>query len=1493
MSSWQVGNGEASWRHLRAPRAEVVRARGGVGDVSLHHAFLWDIDDAYTWTDQECDMVAGNATFDDERAALLQLGAAIWPATPGTAEALPHTGFAQSTRDELPRGHRPLSSASAATASGGHPGDAVLRSHADADKRLFAAGEVGIARLLGGTDADGYDWGTPGISHCCWRGVMCAPAAANTSSTAAPVVIDIRVHGPSSIAHGAPETISSGTGPAFHGAISDAVSRLRNLEFVKLQGLALTGTVEDVIATLLSVPGAEERVRGIDLHGNQLDGSIGEGSSVWKLARLTFLILGDNDLEGTLPAGAVSDMRELAYFDVSSNPRIRGPIPESVFSPVIEELYLDHTEFDALPADSVIARATSLLSMDVSFSNSRMGEGGIPPVLFRLPRIAFLYLASSGFTGSIPDMTQTTSLRWFLAGGNALIGSFPPGFFSLSKLQHFRVEDNRLRDRLDRRIANLKALEAFDMCNNLMVGFAIPHLACECRNLTFWIVTGGLHLTGSIPPCIGNLTKLRLLHLAETSVVGTLPGAALSGLPNLSQLHLYGAGLQGTIPPELFGPNSSNLRSLLMSSNLLTGSIPETLNGVNLPKLEWLSLANNNLVSTVPAGFASLSSLRIAYLSTNQLSGTLPGLSELRSLETLDLRDNQLTCEKRDDGSSYCAALEEIPPRLQTLELDRNDLRGSVPSKLLRLDNATRIKINFNHWSCDFNEAWQQAGPDTLPSVAAGDLLVLEGSMLGCPVAPIVDERDPAAKTYLCGYRPIFVAGSAVVLAMVAYAFVTWRQAVWLATQDLQGVPPHRSAFWICRRLPSLADDAASRAAQEGRIPARVRSEVLNYLRFARFTRACVAAVAAASVLFGIVVFDEVDSAYDCRYQLSFTLAFASGGPDWWDNGTSAGSLLLVAALPAIGLLAAFYWTDRSWRMRMAYFSGSRFSSGVRNFASSQGAPPTWLKHSTSRTLDIAGLMDPSAPDADETVYEDDASAAGDGGGDDTRKGSGSSTAASSTIESQSSFRNPLFVSKGSHDSGSLAEQFRARGGTQGSVQVENQRHYELQRRKAEQAAMLGAFCRRTSTFVAAIVLTVLIMIPNAAFVVLNGTEGVPGDVKVGAGLVLGVLKAAINVKLLPAASRSILRLMGVLVDSGTQSGSASSHGPRGLLARLNARARDDYADTKERHGFTQLLALTVSLQLLNTIVVPVLSVLLLEHRCLLNWLSPRAPSHITILEKVCIADDVFRNTCYSYVQLNVTSVIEHPFQWDDSCASSVIQVYAPVFCISMASQGLVASAYKISLRSGIWVGRALLAVRRALDVCTRCNCRSASNRRRGGSALARVWYPPPWPTLLIDAYGSDCNYVAMGLVLGVLAPQLGVAAAVCLWASADANERMVAAALLVRRSETCVSKMGWLPQGFVGPSKYPPLAIFAISAAFHAFFFGTGMLGSDAGATISTVLCIEAVALFVVAVTADRVRKSRMPRDDHSEGSRERGTTASFATEGSYEDRHRPLLAT
>ena len=143
---------------------------------------------------------------------------------------------------------------------------------------------------------------------------------------------------------------------------------------------------------------------------------------------------------------------------------------------------------------------------------------------------------------------------------------------------------------------------------------------------------------GTVPPDIGKLTMLEVLHLSGHNLTGIPQG--LAQLPMLRELHLRYNHLTGSTPLDV--SKLTMLEELSVSGYYLSGMIPPEWG--NLTNLKKLSISGTSLSGTIPPDLGRLTMLRQLDLSNNRLTGPIPAeLSSLIYLNKLDLSGNDLS----------------------------------------------------------------------------------------------------------------------------------------------------------------------------------------------------------------------------------------------------------------------------------------------------------------------------------------------------------------------------------------------------------------------------------------------------------------------------------------------------------------------------------------------------------------------------------------------------------------------------------------------------------------------------------------------------------------------------------------------------------------------------------------------------------------------------------------------------------------------------------
>ena len=146
---------------------------------------------------------------------------------------------------------------------------------------------------------------------------------------------------------------------------------------------------------------------------------------------------------------------------------------------------------------------------------------------------------------------------------------------------------------------------ARDFIGNGLTGSLPPELGTLSR-LRWLEIGGNTGLTSPIPAQLGDLTNLESLILQANRLVGSIP-AELGRLTSLRDLALgTNVALSGQVPPEL--GNLVDLRALDLRYTMLSGPLPEGL--TRLSAMDWLPLEGSGLcVPDTPVARAWLATI--------------------------------------------------------------------------------------------------------------------------------------------------------------------------------------------------------------------------------------------------------------------------------------------------------------------------------------------------------------------------------------------------------------------------------------------------------------------------------------------------------------------------------------------------------------------------------------------------------------------------------------------------------------------------------------------------------------------------------------------------------------------------------------------------------------------------------------------------------------------------------------------------------------------
>jgi Leucine-rich repeat (LRR) protein len=205
-----------------------------------------------------------------------------------------------------------------------------------------------------------------------------------------------------------------------------------------------------------------------------------------------------------------------------------------------------------------------------------------------------------------------------------------------------------------------------DVCG----GVSFSGITCDGAGRVTGINLVKLHLSGTLPSSLANLTALQSLQLQGNVLEGDVPSLARMG--SLETLVLDGNAFSA-LPPDFLEGLPSLLKLSMDDLPLEPWSIPDAIAGCAM--LQTFSASNASVSGPFPAVLANLTSLQTLRLSYNNLTGVLPvGLEALGALETLQL-NNQRSAGKLSGPIDVVVKL----PSLKTLFLQSNSFTGPIP----------------------------------------------------------------------------------------------------------------------------------------------------------------------------------------------------------------------------------------------------------------------------------------------------------------------------------------------------------------------------------------------------------------------------------------------------------------------------------------------------------------------------------------------------------------------------------------------------------------------------------------------------------------------------------------------------------------------------------------------------------------------------------------------------------------------------------------------
>ena len=513
------------------------------------------------------------------------------------------------------------------------------------------------------------------------------------------------------------------------GTLPTEIGLLSNLETITLADNALSGTLPTELNNCRSLRTlALNRAFGLE----KGPGITGPLPSLSQLRDITDLRLQNQRLTGPIPNGFLDNApkQEIVKVDLTGN-AITGQVPSSLQNIARLNLFLADNQITSVPESLCDLNGNGAVAAITAWMGGNLGslgcDGFLCPPASSSPQgrataeQPCMSCAGATFWGSTRCASSATTTSMGYSEREVLIN-----LYNKMGGRYWKNDDGWLNpaepicewygvECVDSKVTGL-ILKNNDLSNSPPEElFSLPeltHLDLESNAIDF-------KFRG-----IGRASKLESLLLSSCDL-RSLDDIGELSQTSIQRLYLASNYLQGPIPTALF--DLVSLVELDITHNRFTSTLPTELG--RLTNLELLLFARNEIAGAIPAGVGSLTRLKELIGSDNNFDGTLPtSLGTCTRLERISL--HQANSDRGIRGS--LPAFQNLG-QLTSLQLDSNNLDGSLPEEFLRLtqkgDVEIEVRLNDNHIEGAIPKSWSSRFQKLLLDLSGNKISGVGGSL--------------------------------------------------------------------------------------------------------------------------------------------------------------------------------------------------------------------------------------------------------------------------------------------------------------------------------------------------------------------------------------------------------------------------------------------------------------------------------------------------------------------------------------------------------------------------------------------------------------------------------------------------------------------------------------------------------------------------------------------------------------------------------------------